>query len=104
MSKVAKKLNYNLFNSSCILLLFVIKHIIAFILYKFDYKIYKLSFHKKYELISPIIEKFNLLKAHHLLKKYKYNNLNCDYIYYPMHRTPESSTQLNGNTLWINFS
>ena len=52
--------------------MFIVKHIIAFILFKLNLKIYKLSFHKKYELIAPIIEKLNLLKAHHLLKKYKY--------------------------------
>ena len=103
VSKVVKKLNYNLFNSSYTLFMFTVKHIIAFILFKLNLKIYKLSFHKKYELIAPIIEKLNLLKAHHLLKKYKYNNLNCDYVYYPLHRTPEYSTQLNGNTFMDQF-
>jgi len=98
VSKALKKLNFNFFNSLNVLLIFSFKHIIAFILFKLNLKIRKLSFHKRYELIAPIIEKFDLLKSHHLLKKYKYNNLNCDYVYYPLHRTPESSTQLNGNT------
>ncbi len=103
VSNVISRLNQNILKSTCIFFIFIFKHLIAYILHKLNFKIYKLSYHRKYEFISPILEKYKLLSAFHFLKKYRYKNLNCAYIYYPLHRTPEGSTQLNGNTFMDQF-
>tara|TARA_Y100000590_G_scaffold52875_1_gene55426 strand:- start:2631 stop:3791 length:1161 start_codon:yes stop_codon:yes gene_type:complete len=103
VSNVVSSLNQNIFKSMYIFLIFFFKHSVAYLLYSLNLKNYKLSYHRKYELLSPIFEKYKLLSAFHFLKKYKYNNLNCEYIYYPLHRTPEGSTQLNGNTFMDQF-
>ena len=58
---------------------------------------------KKYNLFSPIIEKLKLQSTLRYLEKFKYKDLDCNYIYYPLHRTPEGSTQLNGNTFMDQF-
>ena len=103
VSNVVNNLNQNILKSIYIFFIFFFKHSIAFILYKLNFKIYRLSYHREYEFFSPIIEKYKLLSALHFLKKYKFKNLNCNYIYYPLHRTPEGSTQLNGNTFMDQF-
>ena len=103
VSNAISRIDRSIFKSIYIFLTFCIKHSIAYLLHNLNFKIFKLSYHKKYELFPPIIEKYKLLSALHFLKKYKYKNLNCDYIYYPLHRTPEGSTQLNGNTFMDQF-
>lgn len=103
VSESVKRLDNSIFKSISVFLNFLTKHSIAFILYKLNIKVYKLSYHKKYEFLSPIIEKYKLLSTFHFLKKFKYKNLNCNYIYYPLHRTPEGSTQLNGNVFMDQF-
>jgi hypothetical protein len=103
VSNVISRLNQNILKSIYIFLVFFFKHSVAFLLYFLNFKIFKLSYHARYEFLSPVLEKYKLLSAFHFLKKYKYNNLNCDYIYYPLHRTPEGSTQLNGNTFMDQF-
>ena len=103
VSETIKRLNNSIIKSIYIFFKFFVKHSIAFILFKFNIKVSKLSYHKKYEFFDPLLEKYKLLSAFHYLKKFKYKNLNCNYIYYPLHRTPEGSTQLNGNTYMDQF-
>ena len=103
VSETIKRLNNSIIKSIYIFFKFFVKHTIAFIFFKFNIKVSKLSYHKKYEFFDPLLEKYKLLSAFHYLKKFKYKNLNCNYIYYPLHRTPEGSTQLNGNTYMDQF-
>ena len=103
VARTLKKINSNIFVSTLVLVIFSIKHIIGYLMFKSNLKFFKLDFHLKYNLFSPIIEKFKVLSTLRYLKKFKYKDLNCNYIYYPLHRTPEGSTQLNGNTFMDQF-
>ena len=95
VSEAVNRLNYSFLKNIFIFLKFFLKHLIDFLLFKFNIKVFKLSYHKKYEFFDPLIEKYKLLSSFHYLKKFKYKDLKCNYIYYPLHRTPEGSTQLN---------
>ena len=103
VSSALARIDIGILKSTYVFLNFFFKHTISYFLFSLNFKIYNLSYHKKYEFFAPIVEKYKLISALYFIKKYKYNNLNCNYIYYPLHRTPEGSTQLNGNTFMDQF-
>ena len=80
------------------LILFSIKHSILWLLLKFNYKNLTIVNHVSYPFFQPIFEQYKKLTSFVFLSKIKYiNNLNIKYIYFPLHKTPEFSTQIKGN-------
>ena len=101
-SKLVER-NLRIINSSTLIKflsfsLFVLKHIAMWMLTKLNFNISGYVDYENYPLFSPIREKYQKLCCSYFLSRIKYNNnLNENFIYLPLHKNPEFSTQIKGN-------
>lgn len=98
---VEQNLNYldsNILKKISDFTLFLVKHILMWILYSLNIKMKTIVNTSSYPLFPPIYENFKKITSVLYLSKIKtVTNLNQNFIYFPLHKIPEFSTQTKGN-------